>query len=160
MKQIIEIYGKTLLEAVVIMLLFLFLLAGIQDEHGNKGIFKVIGARFPVENRNYENYKDFDIYRENSLRAAPVLYYKAGGTLHTGTSILTDCIGAVDEDGNEIPFEVIEIMDPSGNSILETYDLQSGQIDFLEAGIYSVKAVAMDRMNKKAVCTIRLPVNE
>ena len=48
MKQVIEIYGKFLLEAVSVAALVLFLLTGIHDSEGNRGIFQMIGAKLPT----------------------------------------------------------------------------------------------------------------
>lgn len=159
MKQVVETYGKALLEAAVVILLMVLLFAGIEDGQGNRGIFRIIGNRIQTEHTDDRDYTDFNIYRAESIKAAPSIRYQASELLHTGINNMSACIQAVDYEGRELPFEVRNIFSPDGEDITAAYNLGTMDVYFPEAGIYVVKVAAGDDIKKEFVCTVRLPVN-
>ena len=44
MQEIIRVYGKFLISAIVVVLLMAILFGTITDENGNQGILKIVGA--------------------------------------------------------------------------------------------------------------------
>lgn len=160
MKQIAEIYGKALLEAVIVGLLVILLLLEVDDGHGNRGIFQIIGSQIRTEHTDYRDYTDFDVYRESCSKTSPVIQCKDIGLLKAGIVELTACIVAVDYRGRELPLEVRQVQAPDGTDITDAYDPDTGMIDFSDAGIYVVRVVALDDNCKNTVCSVRLPVNQ
>lgn len=160
MKQVIEAYGKALLEAAAVVLLMILLFAGIEDGQGNRGMLKMIGAKLSLEDNNYQNYKDFNRYKMEGMKPAPVITYNAEDLLHTGNIVLSSCISAADYNGIGIPFRVIQIQNPAGEDVLGRYNADSTEVDLPDAGIYVVEVSAMDDNRKETVCKIRLPVNQ
>lgn len=159
MEQIVKTYGKMLLESVAVVLLIFFLFSSIQDEEGNKGIFKIVGAQLGTESTDYNTYTDFNTYMVESEKVYPEITFAAGSTIYRGTFSVPSYIKAVDYAGNEISLKVRSIINPAGNEIADTYNPDIKEIDFPAPGIYVMEVSATDGENRKAVRSIRIPVN-
>lgn len=159
MEQIIRIYGKMLLEIITVMLLILFLFYNIQDEEGNRGIFKIVGAQITVESTDYHTYSDFGMYLEESKKEYPVITFDAGRSICRGTFFVSDYAKATDYADRDIRLEVRSILDPAGNENLDTYNKETMEASIPVPGVYVMEVSATDQENRKTVCTIRIPVN-
>lgn len=159
MEQIVKTYGKMLLESVAVVLLIFFLFSSIQDEEGNKGIFKIVGAQLGTESTDYNTYTDFDTYMVESEKVYPEITFAAGSTIYRGTFSVSSYIKAVDYAGNEISLKVRSIINPRGNELIHTFNADTMEISFPMPGIYIMEVSATDREARKTVCTIRIPVN-
>lgn len=69
MKQVIETYGRFVLEAVVVSFLFILLFTQITDKDGNKGVLKIIGAGLETGGVDYGSYTDFDVYQAENAKS-------------------------------------------------------------------------------------------
>ena len=160
MKQVIEIYGKFLLEAVSVAALVLFLLTGIHDSEGNRGIFQMIGAELPVGSFADENYIDSEIYGQESRKKMPVIRFETEDIIKKGKQKLSDYIIAEDYAANRLAIRILCIKDPEQMDITGDYKGDTTEILFPEAGIYTVTVEAKDDANRKSVNVIKIPVNE
>lgn len=159
MEQIIKIYGKFLLEGIVLVALLTILFVEITDEAGNKGVWAITGNRIEVESIDYKEYTDFkDTYQSESNKAAPTISV-IGTHLCSGLCVIPAYIKAIDYAGNELPVKVSSIKDESGTELINNYNIDTGEIDFVP-GIYTVKICAKDANNKQTSCTIQIPVSK
>lgn len=148
------------MEGIVLVLLVTFVFTGIEDGYGNKGIFAIAGAGIDTESQRHDTYQDFSkIFKEESKKAAPQIYYK-GGSLYTGTNRFSDCIGSADYTGQEIPFQVTEILSPSGADLLADYHPDTTEIHLSDAGVYTVCIRSIDDGKRVTQCRIKIPVNK
>lgn len=160
MKQVLESYGKFLLEAVILVLLLVLLMCNVTDGMGNYGIFQIIGSYFYSEDTGWNDYGEFDSYESECSRAAPVIAYNNEGILYTGRHMLRNYIRATDSYGNPIPVKILSVMNPGGEISENPMGAGDTEINFPVAGIYSIKISATDRSNKKTVSIIKIPVNK
>lgn len=161
MKYIFETYGKTLFEGAVITLVLVMLLVNIQDDEGNKGIFKMIGAQLPIEENDYKTYTDFDVYASESAKTPPNIAFDYSGMLYAEEDILIQSfIKASDYMGGQPELRVYKVTDLLGNDVTSCYDSNSGNINFPDKGIYELELAVKDSTCKKYTCTILVPVNK
>lgn len=159
MEQIIRAYGKFLLDAAVVSLLLGILLANITDAAGNRGIFHIAGAYLTAADMDARAPEDFAVFREEGKKGAPVISYQETGMLHTGRHVVSEYIKAIDHNGQELPIRLLEVCDAGGNA-LDACNMETTETVFPQAGIYTVKVLAVDAGNRRSVSRIRLPVNE
>lgn len=159
MEQIIRSYGKMLLESGVVILLIFLLFVSIQDEEGNKGIFKIVGAQLKTQSTDYNVYTDFTTYEMESEKEYPEITFVADRIIYCGMFSVSGYTKALDYAGNEIPVKVRSIINPSGNELIHTFNADTMEISFPMPGIYIMEVSATDREARKTVCTIRIPVN-
>lgn len=155
MEQVIRAYGRFLLEAAVSALLLVLLFAGLKDEEGNQGVFRMIGAQLD-EAREESGGLDFAGFAGESRVGKPVIAYRYTGVLYTGSYPPEMLLGAVDAAGNEREVRVRSVTDPQGN---EREPDAAGQLVFDTGGIYTLRVAAMDDENRVSTCEIRVPVN-
>ncbi len=156
MKEIIEQYGKMLIESLILGMLLLLIFAGVEDEDGNKGVLQIIGAGIHEETNDYTSYTDFDTYETDSYKRAPEIEY-SGGNFSIGEWNLCDYITATGYAGNEVPIKIISVVDRTGRE-LPVIDEQ--RVYFNTAGVYVVTIKAVDNTKKETIDTIKIPVNE
>ncbi len=156
MQEIIRNYGHFMLEATVVILLFLFLLVNVTDEQGNRGVFEIAGARIETDTPDYTSYRDFSSYETESGRKGPEISYHGGNGLRVGTVKISDYVKASDEAGAEVPIQVIRVTDREGKLIPVQEDTS---VQLVKAGIYTVQVSAVDGYNKKTESRILIPVN-
>lgn len=159
MQQMIRTYGKLLLELLILGLLMVLLFSTVVDEKGNRGILNIIGANLQTGETDYDTYADFDVYMEESRKEAPVIMYETSGTMSTGQVKLTDYIGAYNQAGERLPLKVISIRSSDGAELLDTYNPDTSEIEIMQPGIYIIELSAVDEINKRTTCQIRMPVN-
>lgn len=161
MKQVMDSFGKFILEAIVLIIFIALLFTSVTDDSGNKGILNIIGAQLQTGGTDYYSYADFNVYETESKKEAPVISYNgAGTTLYTGSIILSDYIKAVDQTGNEIPVKVLSIRNQDDIELIDTYNPDTTEIILSQPGIYTIKLSAVDAINKKTVGRFHLPVNQ
>lgn len=159
MKQIVTLYGEFALEAIVIGLLSFNILFGAKDEDGKNGIFRIMGSNVEVEGINYLECIDFEeTYRVESSKKTPQIYF-SGNHLQVGCHKLSDYILIWDYEGNELLMSINSITDMSGKEVLCNYNSLSTEMNFTDAGIYTIEVEAMDKENRIARGIIRIPVN-
>lgn len=160
MKQIFDVYGRFLLEAAVVVTLIVLLFTGISDENGNRGIFRMIGAKLPVNSVDYSGYADYDTYHVESIKDAPVIHFQIGEMIKKGNYKLSDCIVAEDYAANSLPIKIISVKAPDDTDVTGECDLDTTEIVFHESGVYTVTVSAKDDVNHKRIKVIKVPVNE
>ncbi|MBQ8278249.1 MAG: hypothetical protein IJZ23_00230 [Roseburia sp.] len=160
MEQVVRIYGKFVLESVAMICMVGFLFCKMTDEDGNTGMFKVVGAKLPMESEDYNAYTDFrQTYQEESNKAAPQITY-VGGTLSVGVSCLRDVIKAFDYSGRELEIAIMSIKGIDGSELIGDYNTETSEINLTQAGVYVVTVSAGDDIHKVSQCTVRIPVNK
>lgn len=157
MEFIIKIYGKFLLEAVIVGMFLLLLLVGIRDEHGNIGVFHMIGSCLEEEQTVLGG--DFTNFAEESKRSAPQIFYKKEEAVCLGSYNTTDLFGSIDCEGAELLPQVQAVYNLQGDLETEAYDVDTMQISFHKPGIYTVQVCAVDLWNRESVCKFQVPVN-
>lgn len=157
MKQVIDTYGKFILECMILVLLLILLFTQIRDDEGNQGVIQIIGARIETTDMDYDSYADFDVYVSEGALEKPVITYTGGNTIRIGMCRLSDYMKAVDYNGNELSVYVMSVLSPAGAELVCNADTE---INFPLAGVYRVQVKAVDGMNKKTVKQIKIPVSE
>lgn len=158
MELIVKIYGKVLLESVVLALFLMLLLTGVRDEEGNVGVFHMLGAACKKEQAISGS--DFTNWVEESKRGMPQIFYKKEGGLHTGSYDVAELVGAVDCEGTALPLRILGVCNPQGMPEVNAYDADTAQISFDMLGIYTLQIGVTDVWNHTSVCKIRIPVNQ
>ncbi len=160
MKQVIEVYGKFLLEAVGVAALALLLLVGIRDTEGNRGIFQMVGAKLPVESIVVEDYFDAEIYKSESEKQPPTIHLQLETMIKTGTQKISDYLIAEDYDANLLPIKILSVINPEGTDITGDCNPDTTEILFAKPGIYTVTVAAKDDGNRKTIKVVKIPVND
>lgn len=160
MKQVIEVYGKFLLEAVGVAALALLLLVGIRDTEGNRGIFQMVGAKLPVESIVVEDYFDAEIYKSESEKQPPTIRLQLETMIKTGTQKISDYLIAEDYDANLLPIKILSVINPEGTDITGDCNPDTAEILFAKPGIYTVTVAAKDDGNRKTIKVVKIPVND
>ena len=159
MEQIGSLYGKFILEGIVVVCLAGFLFWNISDTDGNAGILEIIGSNLPKIDEKYDSYTDFkEVYKEESNKDAPKIFLIAGA-VDIGKIKLSQIIKAVDYSGREIKLAVMSIKNMQNEELIENYNLETMEIDLTNAGVYSVLVKATDDGNRTTECQIKIPVN-
>ncbi|MBR5566165.1 MAG: hypothetical protein IKW08_08400 [Roseburia sp.] len=159
MEQIGSLYGKFILEGIVVVCLAGFLFCNISDTDGNAGMLEMIGSNLPKIDEKYDSYTDFkEVYKEESNKDAPKIFLIAGA-VDIGKIKLSQIIKAVDYSGSEIKLEVMSIKNMQNEELIENYNLETMEIDLTNAGVYSVLVKATDDGNRTTECQIKIPVN-
>ncbi len=158
MKQIAEIYGKFLLDAVLAVSLLLFVFCGMTDTEGNKGIFAIIGAHLDVTGTEDTVSNEFAVFQEEAKRKPPVILYVDSGMIYTGRHIFSDFIRAEDNEGRELSVRLLGVWKPQEE--FEAVLPAVGEVEFSSPGIYRLKVTAKDDRNRRTISVIQIPVNQ
>lgn len=160
MPEIIREYGEYVLEIFVLIWLVGLLTVTISDDDGNRGIFRVFGAKVPIENENYHVYTDFrGTYQEECKKSEPKISFW-GSCTKIGIYKLDDCMEAVDYSGRKLQFKVESIKGTDGRERMDIYNSETTEINFAESGIYILVISATDDSNRTVRCTLQIPVNK
>lgn len=160
MKQILKTYGKFLLEGLAVALLAALIFTGITDADGNRGAFRIIGARIDADSTDYHAYQDFDGYSAESGKAAPEIRSSFTVLPSAGDTVcLNDCISAVDYAGNGLNIRINSITGPDGSDLTGSLDFTSMTIQVHQPGTYTVRVTAVDDGARKSMSMIKIPVN-
>lgn len=159
MKQVINQYGKFLIEGIVLVALLMLLFIGIRDDAGNQGVPHIVGARLPTGGINYDSYSDFDVCHTESGKKKPTIDY-VGGNLTVGVIKLSDYIHATDYAGSDLQIKIMEIRSPDGSDITGAYLPDTAEISLDVPGVYTVKLRAIDDGGRKTICTLNIVVNQ
>lgn len=158
MKQVLEVYGRFLVDAVVLVILLLLLFLGIKDADGNQGVFHIVGAKLNTMEKEDSTFFDFLAYQEQSSYTAPVITYKGEAAMETGSYQIGDCVQAFDAQGDELSVKLLGIFLPGEEEMRPVFS-QTETLLFEEPGIYTLKVQAIDSRRKKTVDLISIPVN-
>lgn len=160
MQEVIEHYGKFILDAMVLLLLMMLIFLEIEDESGNKGILAIIGAQINNESVNYSLYTDFkETYKKESERTAPSISCE-GVSLKVGEYKLSDYIKAEDYSGQSLAVKLVSITNPDGEDVMDIYRPDTTEIFFSQAGIYTIRVSARDDGNRVTEASFEILVNE
>lgn len=159
MEHIIDEGGKTLLDILVVGLLITYLFATVKDGAGNQGILNIIGAMIQNSDTDYSSYSDFESYKVESRKEAPLFSCDTLGILRTGTYKISDYVRAEDYNGREIPVILQKVWGPGNEEWDAYYDSSTMQVNFVQPGTYTLEVYAVDDINKSTVCRITIPVN-
>ena len=159
MEQIGRTYGKFILEGIVLICLVGIFIFGKRDDSEDVGILELLGNNLSKVNETYESYMDFKgSYKEESGKEAPVIRYVAGA-VDAGVVNLAQLIKAIDYAGNELEVEILSIRNMDDVELIESYDPDAKKVEFVKAGIYTVRVRARDDGNRTKTCRIKIPVN-
>ena len=111
MHEVVKIYGKTILQAAVLVGMLWLVFKGIIDENGNKGIVEIISGQMEQQT---ENPVDFETYCEESKKLPPYFTTVITGYLIPGIYQATDVIKAWDYAGNELQVHLMKVVSPDG----------------------------------------------
>lgn len=149
MHEVVKIYGKTILQAAVLVGMLWLVFKGIIDENGNKGIVEIISGQMEQQT---EKPVDFETYCEESKKLPPYFTTVITGYLIPGIYQTTDVIKAWDYAGNELQVHLMKVVSPDG-AILEN------ELDFQMPGVYQINVMAADHDNRVRYAKVSLPVN-
>lgn len=150
MHEVIKVYGKTILQAVILAGLVWLIFKGVTDEGGNKGIVEIVSAQMDQET---EKPADFEIFCEESQKLSPYFETVVTGYLGIGTYQMADIIKAWDYAGNELQVQLMKVVSPDG-TILEN------KLDFQMPGVYELNVMTEDHDNRVRYALVNIPVNE
>ena len=114
MHEVIKVYGKTILQAVILVGVMWLVFRGVTDENGNKGIVEIVSGHM---DRQTENPADFETFYEESQKAPPHFETAITGYLKIGTYQMTDIIKAgvyevsvmTEDHDNRVRYAVVNI---------------------------------------------------
>lgn len=160
MREVFEQYGKCILEAVVCITLLGIIFTGVTDEHGNRGLYAIIGSQIDAKGMDYKAYTDFrEVYRVESEKDPPFIYFE-GSRLEVGEHILSNYIKAVDYSGKVLEIRIQSILNPNGVEKIGAYHPETGKIHLSEAGVYVVRVLTFDDGNRSTEVSISIPINQ
>ena len=150
MHEVIKVYGKTNLQAIIHVGVMRHVITGVTDENGNKGIVEIVSGHM---DRQMENPADFETFYEESQKAPPHFETAITGYLKIGTYQMTDIIKAWDYAENELRIQLMKVISPDG-TVLEN------KLDFQMPGVYEVSVMTEDHDNRVRYAVVNIPVNE
>ena len=159
MREVIEHYGKFILNGMIVLALMTLMFVDLIDSEGNRGIYAITGAQIDIENVNYHTYTDFNgTYKIESEKTAPRISFESG-RLVVGMHTLSNYIKAVDDAGNNLAIKVISIKAPNKTEIIGTYNHATTEIHMFQPGVYTITLEALDDSNKSTKAAIQVPIN-
>lgn len=150
MHEVIKVYGKTILQAIILVGVMWLVFRGVTDENGNKGIVEIVSGHM---DQQMENSADFETFYEESQKAPPHFETAITGYLKIGTYQMTDIIKAWDYAENELQIQLMKVISPDG-TVLEN------KLDFQMPGVYEVSVMTEDHDNRVRYAVVNIPVNE
>lgn len=160
MEQVIKEYGIFWVEGLALFCVWTVCMFGIADRESNAGVFSMLGDQLAKESISYESYEDFERgFMQEGQKKAPEIS-SVNRSLHTGSIKLSDAIWATDYMGNRLPVKVISITNMNGAELIGELEKETLEIIIDAPGIYCVTAYAVDSGNRKAVYSIKIPVNQ
>ena len=150
MHEVIKVYGKTILQAIILVGVMRLVFRGVTDENGNKGIVEIVSGHM---DQQMENPADFETFYEESQKAPPHFETAITGYLKIGTYQMTDIIKAWDYAENELQIQLMKVISPDG-TVLEN------KLDFQMPGVYEVSVMTEDHDNRVRYAVVNIPVNE
>ena len=150
MHEVIKVYGKTILQAIILVGVMWLVFRGVTDENGNKGIVEIVSGHM---DRQTENPADFETFYEESQKAPPHFETAITGYLKIGTYQMTDIIKAWDYAENELQIQLMKVISPDGT-------VQENKLDFQMPGVYEVSVMTEDHDNRVRYAVVNIPVNE
>ena len=150
MHEVIKVYGKTILQAIILVGVMWLVFSGVTDENGNKGIVEIVSGHM---DQQMENPADFETFYEESQKAPPHFETAITGYLKIGTYQMTDIIKAWDYAENELQIQLMKVISPDG-TVLEN------KLDFQMPGVYEVSVMTEDHDNRVRYAVVNIPVNE
>ncbi|MCI8684062.1 MAG: hypothetical protein HFH50_14010 [Lachnospiraceae bacterium] len=152
MKQSYKILSELLLAGIVCGML-LGILAGT-------ALLPRLGEQMKTEQESYSRYQDAVQMKAICNRKPPELVRKGADVWNPGeTVLLHQVFEAMDEEGNQLDIQVLDIQDAFGNSRMEWYDKAGHKAVFLKRGTYTLKLRAADGQKKPTVRTFMLLID-
>lgn len=159
MREVVEHYGRFILDGMVVIALIAIIFINLTDSEGNKGIFAITGAQLAISDQNYHTYTDFKgTYKIESEKTAPTIYFECD-RLEVGVHALSNYIKAVDYVGNNLAIKVISIKAPDGTEVIGEYNHLTTEINMVQSGVYTVTVSVLNDSNRTTNATIQIPMN-
>lgn len=173
MQEVLKQYGRVFLSGITLAMVLYLIFAGITDEENHHGIRAILGARIETEGINYQGYSDFDAYHAETEKAAPQIVYQDNGYLTVGTVDFLANINATDYAGNVLLnagdmvdeteksrgyIKIVKVEDLYQNDLSSCINRNTGEISFLQRGIYRITMCAQDKVYRRSTVIIQVPV--
>lgn len=102
-----------------------------------------------VSNRNYEDYQDGEILKEEAALPGPTIMTNENRQWIAGEEVIvSQAFTAQDHEGAELNIKVEQITDTSEQDLTVLYDPLTGKVVFQEPGCYYFTLRTMDDQNK------------
>lgn len=157
MEQIIRTYGRFILDAVALFIIFTLIFVNMTDGEGNKGVINILGAHMQTPSVEYESYTDFDLYAQEAAKPSPQIESNAM-RMNVGMNQVGDYITATSSSGTPLEVKVLDITDMTGNSQMANYDESSHTVTLPAQGIYTFRVYTIDEVNQRTIVDINIPV--
>lgn len=148
------------MEGIVICLLLILLFHEVSDGDGHRGVFEMTGAGVDTGGVDYGTYIDFKNYAAQGQFSKPAIVYDDSRVPTVGSCELADYISAYDFAGNTLQIEILSCVSPEGEALSPDTSVSATSFVMDEAGIYTIRAAAIDTGRRKSVCEIQIPVSE
>lgn len=173
MKELMKQYGRFIFAGSALMVIFLLVFSGVRDSEGNQGILAIFAAHMNTEGIEYGNYNDYDTYHTEGMKAAPEITYQDIGHLPVGTVSFLDQVTVADHAGRALGyagstvddterslgyFKIVKFQDAAGNDLSSNINVDTGEINFPEPGVYEVTLRAQDDGCRNSIVAIRVAV--
>ncbi|TGY93653.1 hypothetical protein E5329_17590 [Petralouisia muris] len=153
MKQISKGMSDLLLSGIVCAML-LGILAGM-------ALLSRLGEQMKTEKENYSEYQDIAQTKWICARKPPELVRKGASIWKTGEKVrINQAFEAVDEEGNHLDVQVLDIQDAFGISRMEWYDKAGHTAVFLRRGAYVLELRTADGQKKPTVKKFMLLIDD
>lgn len=148
MREVIEIYGKTIFHIVIMAVLLGLIFIKMTDVEGNRGIHAIIS-------NHMESYvecpADVTAFCSEAEKNPPYFTSMVSGYLKPGKYQTNDIIKAWDYEGKELEVHIIQVFSMDGKELEK-------ELNFSQPGIYEIKAAAVDRENRMRYCSVKIPI--
>ena len=151
---------KKVYQAVSEMVLPGIVFAAIVSILVGAALFARIGGRMETAGEDFSKMADAQMVQALCERELPVIQCVGKKRWEAGECMLVrEVFTALDMDGNIIEPLVLDIINQDGESAMEGYNKESGQVVFPARGIYTFLLSATDKQRKRSTEKISLLVD-
>jgi len=152
MKKVYQAVSEMVLPAIVFSAVVSILVGA--------ALFARIGGRMETAGEDFSQMADAQTVQALCERELPIIQCVGKKRCETGECILVrEVFTALDMDGNFIEPVVLDIIDQDGESAMECYNKEIGQVIFPARGIYTFLLSATDEQRKRSAVKISLLVD-
>lgn len=152
MKKIFNAMSDLVLPAVV-FLAVAAILTGVS-------LFYKIGKRIEVKEEDFSQMQDRSIMQMLCEREAPTIRCVGKKLWNIGEILTVSAVfAAEDAEAGQVEVSVLDITNQDGDSVMECYRKDLGQVIFLQRGVYTFSLAAMDGQRKTGTEEISIIVD-
>ena len=152
MKKVYQAVSEMVLPAIVFSAVVSILVGA--------ALFARIGGRMETAGEDFSQMADAQTVQALCERELPIIQCVGKKRWEAGECILVrEVFTALDMDGNFIEPVVLDIIDQDGESAMECYNKEIGQVKFPARGIYTFLLSATDDQRKRSAVKISLLVD-